>query len=138
MRQGAISANIDKVTYADTLPWPVSADGHGDFLILIDPNLDNSLPESRMAADNFVGVSEHSPSVMLKACPNPTSGIIRVECELPMNAITVTDIQGRTIMNIPANGELSVQLDLSPYPAGVYFIRVSTCKGTYTMNTMKR
>ena len=129
---------IDEVTYADTQPWPLSADGHGDFLILIDPALDNSLPESWMAADNFVNVPEHTPSFMLKACPNPTSGSIHVECELPLNAISITDIQGRTIMNIPANGEMSVLINLSPYPAGVYFTKITTCEGTFTIKTMKR
>ena len=129
---------IDEVTYADTLPWPISADGHGDFLILIDPNLDNALPESWMAANVFVGVPEHEPSISLMATPNPTTGIIQITSDKPLTSIRVTDVQGGTILTIPKIGETSVKLNLSPYPAGVYFVTAVTREGVVTMRTMKR
>ncbi|NCA84494.1 MAG: T9SS type A sorting domain-containing protein [Clostridia bacterium] len=37
---------VDEVEYADGAPWPTSPDGDGPSLSLINPNLDNSLPES--------------------------------------------------------------------------------------------
>ncbi|RMH70709.1 MAG: choice-of-anchor D domain-containing protein [Gemmatimonadetes bacterium] len=37
---------VDAVTFTDDPPWPVEADGQGPALELIDPNLDNSLPEN--------------------------------------------------------------------------------------------
>lgn len=119
---------IDQVTYADTLPWPVSADGHGDFLLLIDPGWDNSLPESWMAADEFVGVPAHDPA-NLNARPNPTDGLVHVDCDRPMSRLSITDIQGRTLQSTPLNGETSVSVDLLPYPSGVYFISVVTVDG---------
>ena len=121
---------IDEVTYADTLPWPVSADGHGDFLILLDPDLDNALPESWMAADSFVGIPERPHSPTLTVGPNPTTGIVRIVCGQPMATITLTDAQGRTLTRIPANGDTSLAIDLTPYPAGIYFVTAGMADGT--------
>ena len=129
---------IDEVTYADTLPWPLSADGHGDFLILIDPSLDNALPESWMAADVFVGVPEHKPSISLTVSPNPTTGVLQITSDKPLTNITVADVQGRTILNIPVIGEMSVKLNLASYPAGLYFVTAATSEGVVTMKVMKR
>jgi len=123
---------IDEVTYADTLPWPVSADGHGDFLILLDPDMDNALPESWMAADNFVGIPDRKPSVALTVSPNPTDGQIRIEGSEPMTSVSLTDAQGRTLTRIPAHGETTLNIDLTPYPAGIYFITAELCNGTKT------
>ena len=121
---------IDEVTYADTLPWPINADGHGEFLILIDPDLDNALPESWMSADNFVGVPQHEAAVALTARPNPTAGTVIVESSVPMTTVTVADAQGRTLMWMPANGDTTLSLELTPYPAGIYFVTAVTCEGT--------
>lgn len=120
---------IDEVTYADTLPWPVSADGHGDFLILSDPDLDNALPESWIAADHFVGLPHREPSAMLTVSPNPTAGVVRVESLEPMTSVTLTDAQGRTLAHISANGNTALTIDLAPYPAGVCFVTVELQDG---------
>jgi hypothetical protein len=37
---------VDMVEYADSDPWPTAPDGNGPSLSLINPDLDNSLPES--------------------------------------------------------------------------------------------
>jgi hypothetical protein len=42
----------DRVVYADRDPWPHWADGLGSSLELIDPELDNSLPQSWAASDS--------------------------------------------------------------------------------------
>lgn len=120
---------IDEVTYADTLPWPVNADGHGDFLILLDPDLDNALPESWISADNFVGVPNREPSATLTVSPNPTTGIVRIKSPEPMVFLTLTDAQGRTLTHIPANNDTTLTLDLTPYPAGVYFVTAAVRNG---------
>ena len=129
---------IDKVTYADTLPWPVSADGHGDFLILIDPDLDNALPESWIAADVFVSVPERESAISLTISPNPTTGVLKIMSDKPLTSIRVMDVQGRTILTVPVSGETSMELNLTPYPAGVYFVTAVTSDGAITMKAMKR
>ena len=121
---------IDEVTYADTLPWPINADGHGEFLILIDPDLDNALPESWTSADNFVGVPDHRPDITLTVRPNPTAGTVRIDSDRPLSRILLTDLQGRELQDVPAFGESTLQLDLTPYPVGIYFVAATTCEGT--------
>jgi len=37
---------VDSVTYDDKAPWPIEADGNGPTIELINPQLDNTLPES--------------------------------------------------------------------------------------------
>ena len=120
---------IDEVTYADTLPWPISADGHGDFLILTDPNLDNSLPENWMAADVFVGLPHHEQTVAVTVSPNPTSDFLRIYSDQPLSSILLTDLQGRRLKTFLSNGEQTIQLNLTPYPAGVYFVTVECPNG---------
>lgn len=51
----ASKATIDSVTYKDTAPWPVTPDGLGPSLELIDPTLDNSNPWNWSASTNMSG-----------------------------------------------------------------------------------
>ncbi len=46
---------VDIVNYDDNSPWPTEPDGHGPTLSLIDPSLDNSLPESWDASEQDGG-----------------------------------------------------------------------------------
>ena len=60
---------MDDVEYDDDDPWPVEADGTGATLELIDPTLDNSLPENWIASmghgspgsENLMDSCEESP-----------------------------------------------------------------------------
>jgi hypothetical protein len=119
---------IDEVTYADTLPWPINADGHGDFLILIDPNLDNALPESWMSADVFVGVPDRTPAFKLTVTPNPTTGLARIESEKPLQRVSLTDLQGRVLIEEPVNDVFAV-IDLTDLPPGIYLLKALSCDG---------
>lgn len=51
-RDGAV---VDEVTYDDTAPWPLGPDGYGPSLELIDPGLDNALPESWAPSEQLGG-----------------------------------------------------------------------------------
>ena len=129
---------IDEVTYADTLPWPTSADGMGDFLILRDLNLDNSLGESWMAANEFVGVEDPQQPAALLIAPNPTTGLVRVMMEKPIQKILLSDISGRVLRTLTA-WDYEEALDLSSFPAGVYFLRVTNIdQETVTAKIIKR
>ena len=45
---------IDEVFYDDASPWPTSADGFGNSLIICDPDTDNSIGSNWQASQNFV------------------------------------------------------------------------------------
>jgi hypothetical protein len=129
---------IDEVTYADTLPWPTTADGMGDFLILIDLDYDNSLGENWMAANEFVGVEEYGETASLQVIPNPTTGKVRVRMDKPIRDITVTDISGRILLT-QSSWDYEQVLDLSRFPAGIYFLKAVTAdQETTTTKIVKR
>jgi hypothetical protein len=62
------SCLVDEVTYDDTPPWPVGPDGNGPTLQLIDPALDNSLPQSWQASAEIGG----TPGTANPSQPPPT------------------------------------------------------------------
>ncbi len=116
---------IDKVTYADTLPWPTTADGFGDYLVLRDLNSDNNRGENWSTASLFAGIEDHKALPTLTVAPNPTTGQVRLHLDKPMRTVTVTDLCGRRLFSKAAEG-YDFTLDLSPYPSGVYFLQIIT------------
>lgn len=113
---------IDEVHYADTLPWPIEADGQGAYLQLIDLNLDNNLPESWIAAyedDNTVEIIENQISVY----PNPSNGILKIDSNETVISVEVYDMAGRKLAAF--NND---RIDISDLPNGFYTLRIVTGK----------
>ncbi len=97
------STLIDWVEYTDDLPWDTLADGHGATLELINPDLDNSLPESWRASLDLLGTPGRRNTVFDPAYtrsdttdpvkppvkakiqfnifPNPCTDIINLTCD---------------------------------------------------------
>lgn len=72
----------------------------------------------------FVGIDENH-AYAIAVFPNPTSDYLRIELPetLSLPKITLTDLQGRTILkNSPTNHAHSV--DLSPFPTGTYILEL--------------
>jgi len=113
---------IDEVHYADTLPWPIEADGQGAYLQLIDLNLDNDLPESWIAAyeyDNTAEIIENQISVY----PNPSNGILKIDSNETVISVEVYDMAGRKLAAF--NND---RIDISDLPNGFYSLRIVTGK----------
>lgn len=116
---------IDVVTYRDTLPWPMSADGRGDFLVLMNLDADNSLGENWTTASEFVGVSHYCQQhADIQASPNPTKGLIQIVSAIPMRQIVVFDMQGRQLLAQELYDD-STSVDMTAFQSGVYFVRVT-------------
>ncbi len=67
--------------------------------------------------------------------PNPTTGILTIVPGASVNKtddLTVMDITGRIIFSDVVSSGLQYNLDLSSYPGGYYFVRVSSDTGTLT------
>ena len=56
---------MDDVEYDDDDPWPIEADGTGATLELIDPSLDNSLPENWIAS---IGYGSPGSENLMNSC----------------------------------------------------------------------
>jgi len=67
---------IDIVSYTDSDPWPTEPDGNGPTLSLIDPNTDNSLPQSWAASLQDIGTpgAENFPPIPFVDVTDPDGG----------------------------------------------------------------
>ncbi|MBS1684917.1 MAG: serine hydrolase [Bacteroidetes bacterium] len=69
----------------------------------------------------------------LKLSPNPATGRITVESELPISSLSVQNIMGETILTSEYSGEI----DLSTLPPGVYMVTVATTRGRIVHRVVK-
>ncbi|MFZ4399322.1 MAG: T9SS type A sorting domain-containing protein [Bacteroidales bacterium] len=59
----------------------------------------------------------------IKFYPNPTSGKITVEIEGKINEIFLFDIAGKLMAKFNSKNESSIEIDLSNYSTGIYFLK---------------
>jgi hypothetical protein len=102
-----------------------------------------SMPMIRLNVKNLstsgicspVGIEEANLNAEIQAYPNPTNGQFVID--LPLNgaiqSIAIYGIDGRIVVqkNTP-NVNSNINFDLSDYPKGLYFIRMSSNKGVAT------
>ncbi len=81
---------------------------------------------------NHVGINEIS-SDGIKVFPNPSNGVFNINVENDYN-LEVFDITGRVINTRTLTGNTSIELNT----AGVYFLRFSNEKGSYTQKVIVR
>jgi hypothetical protein len=82
-----------------------------------------------------VGIDEETdnyPSVRIY--PNPTSGEIVVSSEYRVLSIEIFDIFEKKVSHLTISHPISI----SGLPAGIYFIRIQTEKGTVTRKIIKK
>ena len=109
---------IDSLTYDDQEPWPTQADGHGPTLSLLNPNLENSLPQSWAPSigygtpgkinDVFVSVDEKNtlPPTdysLMQNYPNPFNPSTMIRFSLPKNSyvsLKVFDVIGNEVASL--------------------------------------
>ncbi len=73
----------------------------------------------------LAGVADAPSKPTLSIWPNPTEGKIQVSVSKSGNwTATLMDLQGRTILEKHLTGN-DAELDASPYPAGVYLLRLA-------------
>ena len=114
---------IDIVEYDDSSPWPTAPDGNGPTLALIDPSLDNSLPESWSASDQDGGTpgAENFPTEITVLTPEVgdqwEQGTIHditwtianclgdVRIELTSNASSGNPVWTELVASVPAQQE---------------------------------
>ena len=83
---------------------------------------------------NSTGIEE--ASISLNVYPNPTNHVVNIEAE-DMKNICVTDVLGQVLIEKEANVE-RMQIDMSPYASGQYFLQVQTSKGLAIRKIVKK
>lgn len=77
------------------------------------------------------GISEVK-ELDVAVAPNPTTGIVRVECAEPVQRLEVISLQGSLMKSAAGTREV----DLTGLAAGTYLLRVTTESGTTTRNVV--
>ena len=101
----ANSVFIDQVIYDDNYPWPEEADGGGPTLELINPILDNALPESWAYSNNMYGTpggenSTYQGLVTENILPVPTDFMLGQNYPNPFNPRTVIQYEVPTLGHV--------------------------------------
>ena len=145
-----ITSNTDWVAVSNSGWCTVTPSGTGNGTVTATYS-DNSSGPPRMATititvsgltpqqvtvsqDGTTGIAVNRTNT-LQVYPNPTMGMLTVisgESVGKLDDLTVMDITGRTIFsNVVSSGQ-QYTLDLSLYPGGYYFVRVTSETGTLT------
>jgi pimeloyl-ACP methyl ester carboxylesterase len=94
------------------------------------------------SATNPTATSEIENKIKINITPNPTSDLINIIIENEENMTGVMKIQtelGQEIQSRTFSGvKIAERFDLEAYPDGVYFISVSTEKGSITSKVVKK
>ncbi|HMI07541.1 MAG TPA: T9SS type A sorting domain-containing protein [Flavobacterium sp.] len=73
-----------------------------------------------------------------KVYPNPASSVLNVDAKTSaINEMQLTDLNGRIVKSIKANGVNNAQINISDLNAGVYFLKVTSNEGTGTTKVVK-
>ena len=132
----------DEVAYQSVAPWPVCADATGNTLELINPELDNVLPESwncinengsPNALNNSNLTVEDFEIDGTKVYPNPVKNVLYIGRSDDRFDVEVYSILGQKVGSALATN----QLDLSTFDTGVYFIKVKTNNQTVIKKIIK-
>lgn len=126
----------DEVLYNDIFPWPVDADGLGATLELINPQLDNALPQNWFARDvpggspgavNYYITSSTNESDVngLMIYPNPFNQTFTVnQPDFNGNSqLILLDATGRIMLQKTLSQNLET-IDVSPLASGMYVVQV--------------
>ncbi|MEI7662564.1 MAG: carboxypeptidase regulatory-like domain-containing protein [Bacteroidota bacterium] len=81
-------------------------------------------PGSDTIVVNTVGIPG-KPGNGIKVYPNPATGIVHVESERNILLLQIMDYKGETVLIRRDPDARAINLDLSGYPPGVYFFRVT-------------
>mgnify|MGYP003313634165 CR=1 FL=1 len=148
---------VDFVSYDDSAPWPVEADGGGVTLELLNPTLDNNSFESWVVSavelgtpgqqnSSFDALSNDAndllPSVFAlhQNYPNPFNPVTTFQYDLPRDGlvnITIYDMMGRIVKTLvngsQTAGYKSIQWNATndrnePVSAGLYIYTIQAGK----------
>ena len=83
---------VDSVTYDDSLPWPIGADGTGQSLELVNPSLNNADPKNWTASNNHGSPGQLNNSYDRKKISPPASGVIINEINYNSSIVFETEM----------------------------------------------
>jgi hypothetical protein len=127
--QGFQDTIIEKIGFTGSYMLPfdmctMAFDGNegGPFRCYSDDNFSTYKPFYANDCEILVGVDENTFMRSVQIWPNPSSGQLYIESELPLENIQLTDAIGRTIQSFDLQAGVN-QMRFSSLHPGTYFIR---------------
>jgi Secretion system C-terminal sorting domain/Beta-propeller repeat len=99
---------------------------NGNYAVELTEN--GCVDTSACVAINSIGLEEKYFSENFFVYPNPTKGLITVEC-IGMESLEIVDIMGKVIYEITQLSNDEIKFDISEFSKGIYFVRVRTENG---------
>ena len=81
-----------------------------------------------ISSDCSLAVTENQLSEAIRIYPNPTSDIINIYCSDEIISLALYDASGRLLQNKVID-EFAVQINISGYANGMYFLKIRTSSG---------
>lgn len=134
---GAWTLNVDGETANGTMTSNLAFNA-----VRIGADIENlsdiAISNLSIVANSLTSIYENNASKVLVAYPNPTNGIINIDCEQNnIKRLTICDITGKKIIEkseIPQNK----QIDISSFESGIYFINLQTENEIFTTKIVKK
>ena len=123
-------------------------EGAGNSIELLRYTFEDEFPDSevnyyRLKSVDFDGSSEYSeiisvsgvPELSFRIMPNPTQGVLHISGDQPeQSVVEIFDISGV----LKRREELLVgQVDISDFPDGLYFLKITSGRKTWTEKVLK-
>ena len=86
-------------------------------------------------------ISTYSDDKCWRVYPNPTSSIINIQSfdyQIDYIHIEMKDITGKTLFSHQSDNSDNIQIDLSDFPAGIYFMTIASAKHIRTFKIVKQ
>ena len=131
---------IDDIEYQDMLAYNSEAcvtTAEGDNECAIAPE-EGAIVDSREDANNTI---EELKDVTISTYPNPVDNLLNIAVESNRQQdiqFSLMTLDGKTVgtQMVKAFGKQYVQVDVSSFPAGFYFLKVATEEGTATQKVV--
>jgi len=88
---------VDEVTYYDSDPWPIEADGEGYFIYVLDPSRSNDNADNWgiMEQEDFQIILQVNTIEELNIYPNPAETVLNISSKHDISAVQVIDMNGK-------------------------------------------
>jgi hypothetical protein len=134
---GTISAEMQAVSF--------TISDYAESSIVVAFRLHDSPGNTVFVIDDFVitqaalGINSLTAD-MFTVYPNPAQNVITINGDdsVALEAVAITDINGRTVLTQQLNGINSAQLDVSALSSGMYAITLTSGKGTAVKKFIKQ
>ena len=142
-RNVTAGTNADGIATFGNMSYYVFDDGNGNYTIplsfqqlsttsdVLSPTQHQYLTGVVLTDNDFTGIESIEDNSNISLYPNPTKGIVTLDVIGSTYSYEVMDITGKVILNNTTAVSSRTTVDMTNFPAGVYFVKVNTASGSY-------